>query len=121
MRGILAVHPDHEYHAPIEKPETLKPLFAISLAPILYRHHRVIEDRLAVGEINPVLLDIGLTFRLVPGDHMLIVVTTPSLSSFFVTTLFECGRADAQRAMVDNIHSAELTHLGEPTAPPPTP
>ena len=84
MRGILAVHPDHEYHAPIEKPETLKPLFAISLAPILYRHHRVIEDRLAAGEINPMLLDIGLTFRLVPGDHMLIVVTTPSLSSFLL-------------------------------------
>jgi hypothetical protein len=30
------------------------------------------------------LLDIGLTFRLVPGDHMLIVVTTPSLSSFLL-------------------------------------
>jgi hypothetical protein len=93
MRGILAVHPDHEYHAPI------------------YRHHRVIEDRLAAGEINPMLLDIGLTFRLVPGDHMLIVVTTPSLSSFFVTTLFECGRADARRAMVDNIHSYGLSSL----------
>ncbi len=49
---------------------------------------------------------------------MLIVVTTPSLSSFL---LLHYLSAVARRAMVDNIHSAELTHLGELTAPPPTP
>lgn len=32
MRSILAVYPSREYHSPIEKPETLKPLFAISLS-----------------------------------------------------------------------------------------
>ncbi len=48
---------------------------SLSLAAVLLRRHRRVENDLAIGQVDAVLAEVLQPFRLVPSDHPLIVAT----------------------------------------------
>jgi hypothetical protein len=54
---------------PVKQPQALQALFAIRLAVIFLRRQRRIENHLAIGQIDAVLVEVFPAFRFVPSDH----------------------------------------------------
>ena len=70
MRGVVTSRsPDQEDDATHPHSEALQPQFTVDLSRVFHRDHRVVENRFQIGKIDLVLLKVGSTFSLVPGDH----------------------------------------------------
>ena len=66
-------------HRAFQSPEGDQTLLAVSLTDVFTRDREVVPNGLAPDEIEPVILDIFPTLRLVPGGHEQIVVTKNKL------------------------------------------
>jgi len=70
MRGVVTSRsPDQEDDSTHPHSEALQPQFTVGLSKVFHRDHRVVENRFQIGKIDLVLLEVGSTFWLVPGDH----------------------------------------------------
>jgi hypothetical protein len=74
VRGVVAPRrPDQEDDAALPDAQALKPELSKDFAIVFHSDHRGIEDGFQVSKIDPVLPDVSLALRFVPGDHSQIV------------------------------------------------
>jgi len=61
------------YQVTVQKAQDVDPLLAIAFPVIFPRHDRMIEHRIAPRKVDPMLAEVFLALRFIPGHHGQIV------------------------------------------------
>src|ERR1700674_2260419 len=73
---FLALNMDNQDDEVVEQPDSDHPLFTVIESIVFEQHHRPSEHPRSVGEVEPMLRQIRLSFRLIPCEVHLRIIHT---------------------------------------------